>query len=425
MAYSYYKLNRDDLIYSRVKVHPKNSFWFYSGSVYHNKDVGLSGSFANPIKHLPGSSGSISLYEINIDRPSSSMVSSSLPKGSSLEKYKTVSTGSWATTEHGTEFVREYPFTASVSIEPVYDSTASIGYSWEDWTATSSPVVSGSRQLQALRNTLNSYTHLSPHYSFKYSVGDTEWDKEKQGMSLIKIPSVFYGSKIKKGTVRLRYYQTGTLAAELNDRGHNGELVQTYQAGTTGTGSVAGVVLYNEGFILLTGSWNFTDDNCSAPYLPLPDGTAVHSAPAWRYFGFTGSHGASVHSVASASSFHLSFEGQNFISTMAMNVRAPMGELNYSNNLTAIEYSEVSGNFTTPESTLMTADIFQQSDTMKIKAVNKSAHDYHSASYKSTTYISKVGIYDEYHNLIAIAKMATPVRKRENDDLTFRLKLDI
>ena len=110
---------------------------------------------------------------------------------------------------------------------------------------------------------------------------------------------------------------------------------------------------------------------------------------------------------------------------MAMNVRAPMGELNYSNNLTAIEYSEVSGNFTTPESTLMTADIFQQSDTMKIKAVNKSAHDYHSASYKSTTYISKVGIYDEYHNLIAIAKMATPVRKRENDDLTFRLKLDI
>ena len=34
-------------------------------------------------------------------------------------------------------------------------------------------------------------------------------------------------------------------------------------------------------------------------------------------------------------------------------------------------------------------------------------------------------IYDKDKNLIGIAKMATPVRKTESDQYTFKLKLDI
>ena len=45
--------------------------------------------------------------------------------------------------------------------------------------------------------------------------------------------------------------------------------------------------------------------------------------------------------------------------------------------------------------------------------------------FKKTVYISKVGIYDEEKNLIGIAKVATPVRKQEDHDYTFKLKLDI
>jgi hypothetical protein len=48
-----------------------------------------------------------------------------------------------------------------------------------------------------------------------------------------------------------------------------------------------------------------------------------------------------------------------------------------------------------------------------------------SASFQKETYISKIGIYDEDRNLIAIAKVATPVKKTEERDFTFKLKLDV
>ena len=41
------------------------------------------------------------------------------------------------------------------------------------------------------------------------------------------------------------------------------------------------------------------------------------------------------------------------------------------------------------------------------------------------TFISKIGIYDENKNLIAIAKLATPLRKEEKDEFVFKLKLDL
>tara|TARA_R100001509_G_scaffold73906_1_gene41227 strand:+ start:176 stop:304 length:129 start_codon:yes stop_codon:yes gene_type:complete len=41
------------------------------------------------------------------------------------------------------------------------------------------------------------------------------------------------------------------------------------------------------------------------------------------------------------------------------------------------------------------------------------------------TYISSIGIYDKDQNLIAVAKVANPIRKLESEDYTFKLKLDI
>ncbi len=53
------------------------------------------------------------------------------------------------------------------------------------------------------------------------------------------------------GTVNLKWYLTGSLIGELKDEKQNGELIQVGPYGSTGSGSVAGVVLYNEGFILI------------------------------------------------------------------------------------------------------------------------------------------------------------------------------
>ena len=64
-------------------------------------------------------------------------------------------------------------------------------------------------------------------------------------------------------------------------------------------------------------------------------------------------------------------------------------------------------------------------ETVSIKNIVSGAYSPQSASFAKETYISKIGIYDEDRNLIAIAKMATPVKKTEDRDFTFKLKLDI
>ncbi len=51
-------------------------------------------------------------------------------------------------------------------------------------------------------------------------------------------------------------------------------------------------------------------------------------------------------------------------------------------------------------------------------------HTDHTGSFQKETYISQIGIYDEDRNLIAVAKLATPVKKTEERDYTFKLKYD-
>ena len=73
-------------------------------------------------------------------------------------------------------------------------------------------------------------------------------------VNLISIPSIVLRFRaIKKGTVEMNFYVSGTLIGQLKDSNRNGELIQTEGVGT---GQVAGVVLYNEGFALLTGTYD-------------------------------------------------------------------------------------------------------------------------------------------------------------------------
>ena len=60
-----------------------------------------------------------------------------------------------------------------------------------------------------------------------------------------------------------------------------------------------------------------------------------------------------------------------------------------------------------------------------IKNVVSSSYYQEDETFEKIVYISKIGIYDENKNLIAIAKTSKPIRKRLNDEYTFKLKLDI
>jgi len=66
-----------------------------------------------------------------------------------------------------------------------------------------------------------------------------------------------------------------------------------------------------------------------------------------------------------------------------------------------------------------------QEPPLKIKNIVSASYTDQAPPFKKTTYINKIGIYDESKNLVAVASLATPVRKTEDLDYTFKLKLDI
>ena len=103
---------------------------------------------------------------------------------------------------------------------------------------------------------------------------------------------------------------------------------------------------------------------------------------------------------------------------MTMFATAPMGRLNHSNNYTYTEYSQ-------SMSPITSSTFFAEPSKRKIKNVVSGAYTDLTESFSKETYISKVKIYDEDMNCIGIAKVATPVKKTLQRDLTFKLKLDI
>ena len=68
---------------------------------------------------------------------------------------------------------------------------------------------------------------------------------------------------------------------------------------------------------------------------------------------------------------------------------------------------------------------YVENDNTQIKNTISSSFCNYSASFAKQTFISKIGIYDKDRNLIAVANLAKPVKKLEDRDYTFKLKLDI
>ena len=402
----YYKFKQNDVLVNRIKAYPSVEFFIYSGSVYYNDRPFETGSFQNVVLHMTGgdiASGhpGISLYELTVDRPVGSMPYAFLSKGSSRTSFKTVTTGAFADiTQYlfGDDIKFPYPLTASMSRE----------FFSENETPR--------RHITSLRNTLNFYIKNSAHHAYSSSAGHGHArDFASSSLNLVSFPSIFYGSRIKRGTVDLKFYITGTVVGRLRDENENGELIQTGPYGSNGSGNVAGVVLYKEGFVLLSGSWSL-DNNTTENYEP---GVATPQNPAWLYFAALGSKTiAADHTKLPSSSFGISFSGSNYISTITALAHAPRGHLNYTANPTYIDYAYGS-------SSAASGSTFYRDPEVLVKNTVSSSYPDPDASFLKQTYISKIGIYDEQKNLIAIAKLANPIRKREVDSYTFKLKMDI
>jgi len=382
----FYKFEKNDLFYNRIKTFPSIKFNIYKDGVVYNNDTQYTGDFGSNVKHVP--SGNISLYEMNVDRPSGQLVYPFVTKQGSLTSFKTVSTSNFNSDfSYGETITGTYPLSSSIS---------------SDRFAAGVNGSAAAYYRDALKNTLNDYTKNSPHYSFSSSLGN----KDTQQIRIISIPSIFYGSSLKKGSCSLKFFVSGSLIAELKDDNRTGELKQVSASAGTASGSVGGVVMYNQGFIILTGSWDL-DASHTADY-----GRGSATAPKWVDFAFTGS-------TATYSSFEMAFSGTNYVPTMTMFAHMPKGELNHSNNPTFLSYGQ-SASLTPITSSIS----YKENSTLSIKNIAKTNFIDPTGSFEKTTYINRVGIYDKYKNLIAIAKLATPVRKRETDELTLKLKLD-
>ena len=388
----FYKFKDADLLYNRIKTKPNVKLSIYKSQIYYkNLDQSLVNS------NTP--SGHINLHELNVNR-TSDLAYAYLPKGSDLSSFRTVSSTDFFKGTVGDELIFTYPMTSSVQRE--YYATGS-----------------ARPRIDALRNVLNYYTPNSNYYS--YDNGPDGGDKSHQELNLITIPSIFYGSSIDKGSITLDYYITGTLIGRLQDVNKNGELVQVLPTGSVGSGSTAGVVLYNEGFILLTGSWDLSD---GAHTIDYGNGAVASS---WLYYGVGANDGVSAvdddgstsYGLTSrmSASYDMEFNGVNYVPTLTMLAHANKGELNNSDNYTFIEkatYNALTGSETH----------YQENHEIPIKNIVSSSYNGYREDFDRHTYISRVGIYDKNKNLIATAKLATPVKKTNKRDFTFKLKLD-
>lgn len=400
----YYPFGQDDVIRNTIKTFPKTTFFIYGGVVYHNERPYNQGPISGEnINHVPP--GFVSLYEYNVDRDESShdpdngsttMIYPYLVKNGSLMSFKTISTSEFNEDfKYGDVLYGSYPLSASIT-RNFFSSSVALG---EPRT-----------RIEALKNTTNYYKINSEHYAYSSYLGDG-WDKQAQKLNLISIPSIFFGSQIDKGSLELNFYVSGTLIGTLKDERRNGELIQTGPEGSNGSGSCAGVALYNEGFLMLTGSWDLDADHTER----YNGGSTSPVSPAWIYYGVGAQDGKIISSQESA--WSLDFRGTTKTQVVTMFANAPKAAINHSNNSTFLTFGQsthVSG-----------SDHYIEDPSSNIKNVVSSSFSDPIPNFQKETYISKIGIYDEDKNLIAVAKLATPVKKTEQRDLTFKLKLDI
>lgn len=386
------KINPKEIFINQIEFNPKVNFYIYNGVQYLNNKNKVAGAFTSNIPTIPV--GFTSLYELNVDRLSGSnnLIYPFITKEGSLTSFRTISTTSFNSDfSYGDVITGSYPLSASISRDFYLENESRI-------------------RVNSLQNTLNYYNYYSKHYLYSSSLGN----KATQPLNLISIPSIFYGDSIRKGSVDLSFYISGTLIGQLKDVKKNGELIQIGPSGSTGSGSVAGVVLYTEGFVVLTGSWAL-ENGISRNYLNDISNQVTSS---WLYYG-TGIQGGENYTDGNlpSSSFDMKFEGVNKTPIMTMLVHAPRGEFNNSSNPTFIDKVQ-------RIQPVFNSSSFIESKTVTPANVVSSSYNDPQEYFEKTTFITKINLYDEDQNLIGVAKVSKPVKKTQDRDLTFKLKLD-
>tara|TARA_Y100001938_G_scaffold150112_1_gene239676 strand:+ start:302 stop:1477 length:1176 start_codon:yes stop_codon:yes gene_type:complete len=386
------KFTRDDIFHNTIITHPEYEFFVFNKKTYINRESSEAGSFSNKVNNT--TQGFVSLYEMNVDRSESAKIHPFITKDGARTAFRTITTSRFQDNsqfQFGDTITGSYPLTASIN--RVYVPAA------ENQNTS---------YLRSLRNPIELGGYMSKDFNYD-NISATD-------SNIIEVPSIFYGSQIKKGSVQLDYYVTGTLLARARDTKKNGQLIQTFGPYS---GSAAGVVLYEYGICILTSSLDLTSD---ASVKDKFFHTSTTSFPNWLSFGsgmretIGSGSAASSHNVGTIPSYMIKMEGTNKVPTLTMMAHAEKGELNFSTNPTFIDFhNQITSS--------ISRNAFKEEGGI-IKNIVKSEYTNFEENYENTTYISQIGIYDKDKNLIAVAKLANPVKKTEARDLLFKLRLD-
>ena len=357
---SYFELKDNDVFVNTIEANPDQSFYIHDGNIYLNNHQAVSGTYSDNILGVP--EGHVSLFEYNVNRADGNRIYPFITKGGQKQTFKTISKKDWNTQfgYDGEVITGSYNLSASISREVL---------------------LSTSPKFRALKSSLNHYVFWSQ--SFDLSNFQT-------GATMINIPSVFYGSSIKKGSVSLRIFDSGTVALEANDANRRGELVYD--------GSVIGNILYDEGVILL---------NDQTLYAIIG---GVQTA--WTDFGY--GIGDNEPIFTTDRSYSLNFQGVSQVQNMTVLAKAPEGMLNHSNNPTYLDKSE------NPFVHYHTSSYEFIEKRRKVKNVVPSEQTDIEPPFDKETYISKICLYDEHRRLVGVCKLATPIRKTEAKEYLFK-----
>ena len=444
------KFGPDDIFYNTVKTYPEYSLKYKLNESYINN------------RQSQGSrvlSGSISLYELNVDRPlGTDLIFPFITKGENLNDFVFTNTSltssipDYVQLTQSSDIASSYPLISSVSREILIGNGSSSPYS--GFEIIDGVSLSGSvYKIVGLENTFNKNKVFSQKFDFDeyYISGEIvgtvdhiqqSASPHQKYMSLFVIPEVFKGQRVNPGSVELNFYITGTLVATAKDNKRNGELIETFGPSAS---QVIGTVSYSEGIMVITGNYALNDEVLDGYLCPITGTSTTTSGPGrvvlqnawrdnpkWAHFGAfkafikeTDSSLSRSYAPAS-SSYEIKFEGTNTIPTMTMFCHADKNEMNWSNNLSYLDRQFATGS--TYQEIIVahtSSNSYKEKEFVPVKNTISSSFANYSASYEDQTFISKVNILDKDGNIIAIGKMAKPVTKRNDTDYTFKLKIDL
>jgi hypothetical protein len=227
---------------------------------------------------------------------------------------------------------------------------------------------------------------------------------------VIHLPRMFYGRQVSTGSIRIvcNAYDNQGLQRVICDNGRgglyiSGSITRAF-SGEEYTGvqfNKVGNVFYSEGFIVITDPSMLDIGNPYGDWIGDTSNLAGQLPIFFPFFFDTGDLNPAGGSGSAPDLLQFSYRGETRTPVTYLNCRLPPASMNASSNPS---YTVVQPNpQTSPGSTYGKYSVSQA---------------------QPTTYVTAIGIYNEFRELVAVAKLASPIRKREKDRENIRLRMD-